>query len=626
MPISQGSPCFRFGVFEIDVDSGELRRQGVKIKLHDQPFKVLTLLAENPGQVITRQQLCERLWPADTFTESDLGLNAAIMKLRAALGDSAENPRFIETIPRRGYRLIVPVQEINRSQTASSQESSAAPAALPDPETNRPSFPDDSKPKPKTRPWLKAVIALAFAGAVIGGYFWYSRPKVSSYIIAVLPLKNLSADPDSDYFADGLTDEIINNLSVIDGLEVKSQTSSFAFKDKPRDIHTVGAQLRANLVLEGSVLRADNKLRVNVQLVRVSDDRPLWSGHFEREPKDVFAVQDEISRSIVNELRLKLGRGQRRYSTNLEAYDVYLKALALQNQTPGWDSHKIAASLPLFEETIVKDPTFAPAYAGIANAYAYLSATPRTLSAEVAYPKMSDACEKALQLDPLLAEAHACMGLIHSRNFLWDKAEKEFRESFQLNPNLSRPHQDFAIWVLLPLGRMQEGEKEFQRAVELDPLSARVIDSFGYFRLGAHTFEEVIQDARNVLKSDPDNSGALQNYARALVQTGRVAEGIAIFEKHSFGNESFLGYAYAKAGRFSDAEKILDEHKDWPWLQATVSAGLGDKDRVFEAFEQMNAIKDPRLASYPRLPEFDLLRGDTRLTEFRRAHSLPATP
>ena len=245
--------------------------------------------------------------------------------------------------------------------------------------------------------WLKAaVIGTAVAVLGFGVWRWLGPRRAQGegglpqprYVIAVLPLKNLSSEPDSDYFSDGLTDELISDLSVIDGLQVKSQTSSFAFKDKPLDIHAVGSQLGANLILEGSVLRAGERLRVNVQLVRVSNDYPIWSESFERELKDIFAVQDEISLSIVNELRLNLGQGRRRYNTNIEAYDLYLRGRAIANRGPVANNQNIAASIPLFEATIARDPNFAPAYAGIADAYAYLSASPRGFSPEEAYAKM----------------------------------------------------------------------------------------------------------------------------------------------------------------------------------------------------------------------------------------------
>jgi TolB-like protein/DNA-binding winged helix-turn-helix (wHTH) protein/Flp pilus assembly protein TadD len=655
MPKLTSSGRIRFGVFEMDLVSGELRKRGVKIKLHDQPFKVLAMLVERPGELITREEFRESLWPADTFVDWDLGLNSAVMKLRAALGDSAENPRFVETLPRRGYRLIIPIEPIGEAQNANLLGSSSAdlPDAL---RTASATFQSASSEEagllaaessmgldaPPAGPakvsdrrmsgWLRAaLIGTACAALGFGLWQWFGPRRAPGegglpqprYVIAVLPLKNLSSEPESDYFSDGLTDEIISNLSVIDGLQVKSQTSSFAFKDKPSDIRTVGSQLGANLILEGSVLRAGDRLRVNVQLVRVSDDYPLWSGRFERELKDVFAVQDEISLSIVNELRLNLGQGRRRYNTNLETYDLYLKARAIANAGPRGINSNIASSIPLFEAAIARDPNFAPAYAGIADAYAYLSASPRGFSPEVAYAKMRPACEKALALDPLLAEAYACMGLLNSRDYMWSQAESDFRKTFELNPSLSRPHADYAMTVLYPMGKLTEAERQVHMAIQLDPLSTSLTSALNMILLSERKYDEVLENCRPILASNPDDRLTQQVYARALLQKGRVDEAVSILEKAGKGSESFLGYAYAKGGRRADAGQIAAQHKDWPWTQALVSAGMGDKEGTLAGLQGMAAIKDPRFGMYPQYPELALVLGDPRLTEMRKVLGLP---
>jgi TolB-like protein/DNA-binding winged helix-turn-helix (wHTH) protein/Flp pilus assembly protein TadD len=654
MPKLTSSGRVRFGVFEIDFVSGELRKRGMKIKLHDQPFKVLAMLVERPGEVITREEFREELWPADTFVDWDLGLNSAVMKLRAALGDSAESPRFVETLPRRGYRWIAPVEPIgaphDEDQRGPSREDSPD-AVSAGPETAQVALPEradllDAEPVPSetvlsagpaeeparrgVSGWLRtALLATVLAAIGFGLWRWLGpagegglpQPR---YVIAVLPLKNLSSEPEGDYFSDGLTDELISDLSVIDGLQVKSQTSSFAFRDKPLDIRTVGSQLGANLILEGSVLRAGERLRVNVQLVRASDDYPLWSGRYERELKDIFAVQDEISLSIVNELRLNLGQGRRRYNTDLETYDLYLKALASKNQNPGGDKVNIAASIPLFEAVIARDPNFAPAYAGIADAYAYLSTSPRGFSPEEAYAKMRPACERALALDPLLAEAYACMGLLNSRDSKWSQAESDFRKTFQLNPSLSRPHSDYAMTVLYPMGKLTEAERQVRMAIQLDPLSAPLNNALNMILLSERKYDEVLANCRPILAANPDDRFTMQIYARALMQKGRVAEAIPILENAGKGSESFLGYAYAKDGRRADAEQIAAQHKDWPWMQAIVSAGLGDKEGTLAGLQGMAAIKDSRFGMYPQYPELALVLGDPRLTEMRKALSLPA--
>ena len=472
---------------------------------------------------------------------------------------------------------------------------------------------------------VAAVLAI-----LASGLWWGFRQGIGDYKIAVLPFKNLNPEPGSDYFSDGLTDEIINNLSAIDGLEVKSQTSSFFFKDKPRNIHEVGAQLGATLVLEGSVLRSGDKLRINARLVRVSDDHPLWSNSFDRELKDVFSIQDEISRSIVNELRLKLQRGQRRYYTNLEAYDLYLKAQSLtRNQGLPEGRDNLIAGIGVFEQAIANDPAFAPAYAGLASAYGRLSITPRSFSPDQAYTKMRAAAEKALELDPLLAEAYASNGLVYSRDHNWQESERVFRRSIEINPSLSESRKDFAFSVLFPLGRLDEAVRELRKAVELDPLSAQVRDSLDYVLVSAGRYDEVLDNCRHILLAHPNDNGAEQLFARALLQKGRLSEATAIFERQdqaATGSPGFLGYAYAMAGRPADAEKVAARYPEWPWVHVFVYAGLGDKDRTFEALEKMAANHDPRVGAYLTYPELALLRGDRRLTEFRQRLGMPEMP
>jgi len=606
----------RFGAFDADLRSGELYKNGIRLKLQKQPFEVLKLLLEHPGDVITREQLRQKLWPADTFVGFDTGLNSAMRKLRDALNDKAEAPRYIETLPRRGYRLIVPVEnmEAQGSQVQGTISVDGGRA---------------SGPKSRLASWRKAIAAAVMVAIAIGS-LWFFRRNPGSYTIAVLPFKNLSSEPNGEYFSDGLTDEIISNLSVIDGLQVRSRTSSFFFKDKPRNMREVGAQLGVALVLEGSVLRSGDKLRINARLVRVSDDSPLWSNQFDREAKDVFAIQDEISRSIVNQLRLKFGRGQRRYSTNLEAYDLYLKARALtqsESLPEGWD--ELLAGIGKFEQVIAEDPTFAPAYAGLASAYGRLSVTPRSFPPDEAYAKMRAAAERALQLDPLLAEAYGSMGLVYSREHNWQESEKAFRRSIELNANLAESRENLAMSVLYPLGRISEAIRELRKAAELDPLSQASDDFLDRVLLSAGRYDEVLENCRRILAAGPNDSAVEMLLARALLEKGRVSEATAIFErqdKAGTGSPGFLGYAYAKAGRNGDAEKVAARYPEWPWVHVFIYAGLGDKDRTFKALEKMAAIHDPRVGSYLNYPELALLRGDQRLADFRRSLGMPSMP
>jgi serine/threonine protein kinase/tetratricopeptide (TPR) repeat protein len=468
---------------------------------------------------------------------------------------------------------------------------------------------------------MGAVLAVA-AGFGSAPLWWTSDTPT----IAVLPFKNLSADSNSEYFVDGLTDEIIGNLSVIEGLDVRSRTSSFTFKDKPRNVRDVGSLLQVNLVVEGSVLRSDGRLRINAQLVRVADDTPLWSGRFDRELKDVFAIQDEISRSIVNELRLKLGRGQRRYNTNLEAYDRYLRARALVRHVGLAETRR---AVELFDEVIAKDPAFAPAYAGLADAWAALSMNRADGAAhpDEAFALMKPAAERAMQLDPLLAEAHAAMGVVLARDRKWADAEAAFRRATELNGNISAIHLNFVNSTLLPQGKVGQAVSQLRAALRRDPLSVDVQAGLAYVLVSAGRYEESIEIGRRIVPSAAASNDGLnharQVFARALFQNGDMAEAIGRFEQLGSGSHHFRGYAYAAAGRRADAEALATQRKGFPASLVLIHAGLGDKDSAFEALERMASEKDPRVGAYLTYPELASLRADPRMAAVRRTLGLP---
>ena len=463
---------------------------------------------------------------------------------------------------------------------------------------------------------LAAVVFLATGAAVASRWFRTETPT-----IAVMPFQNLSADPSGEYFVDGLTDEIIRSLSVIDGLDVRSRTSSFVFKGKPRNLRDVAQQLQANLVVEGSVLRSDGRLRINAQLVRAADDVPIWSNSFDRELKDVFAIQDEISRSIVNELRLKLGRGQRRYNTNLEAYDLYLRARArVQHAGLG----ETRAAVELFDQVIARDPAFAPAYAGLADAWAALSGNrgDAAVRPDTAFAFMKPAAERALQLDPLLAEAHASMGLVLARDRKWADAEATFRRAVELNGNVSSIDINFVRSTLLPQGKIDHSVRQLRAALRRDPLSVELQEMLAFVMVSAGQYEESIAIGRRIVPSAAAaNDGlnhARQVLARAMFQHGEKAEAIQRFEALGRFSDNFRGYAYAATGRRAEAEALAAERKGFPGSLVLIHAGLGDKDQAFAALERMAAEKDPRVGAWLTYPELALLRGDLRMDALRK--------
>jgi serine/threonine-protein kinase len=513
-------------------------------------------------------------------------------RLRARLAEyyagEGKGDALVIEVPKGGYTPVF-------------RQPEAAPETI---QTNRP-----------RRSRLGLTVALAGLAVALGVIGWRLVRQTSTPIaIAVLPFENVSHDPANDYFADGLTDELIRNLSIIDGLSPRSRTSSFAFKGKPRNVREAGTELAADYILEGSVLRAGQQLRINAQLIRVRDDFPIWSGKFDRELTDVFAIQDEISLGIVNSLRLKLGGGRRRYETSVEAYDSYLRARAFEIHF-GLDDPVIG----LYEEAIAKDGSFAPAYAGLAAAYAYTSATfPNLDRRDDQLVKMRAAAEKAISLDPLLAEGHVALAMAYARDGQWEQSEKSFRHAIELDPSRSASYDVFAMYLLLVVGRSEEALHQLRVAERIDPLSSEVQNRLAYVLISGGHFDEA---ASHCEKLSADYHQRSECLGRARLGQGRTGEAIQILATTA--NQGYLGYAYARAGRRDDAEKVAAEIAPNPFNQALVFAGLGDRDRTLDALERMDVLGPVRIGRALTFPEFAFVRGDPRIKALRKKVGLP---
>ena len=465
-----------------------------------------------------------------------------------------------------------------------------------------------------------AIAAVVFLFILAAGGGWWWRHRNSELVtVAVLPLESLSPDRTNDYFADGLTDEIIRDLSVIEGLAVRSHTSSFAFKGKPASVRDVARELNVDYIVEGSVLRDGTRLRINAQLVRARDDMPLWSDEFDRELQDVFAIQDEISRSIVNNLRLKFGRGRRRYETSVEAYDLYLRARAQLIQLGIYRGYN-PQSIGLFEQAIAKDPSFAPAYAGLASAYATVSAGGvfvAGLDQVDKLDRMRTAAENAIQLDPLLAEAHEALAMAYARDGQLEQSEKSFRRAIELDPSLSLAYDEFAMDLLLPLGRIEEALQAARVAERTDPLSPAVQQILSTVLISAGRYNEAAEHCQNL---PADYSQKKQCLGRALLGQGRIDEAIQILTTAD--SPGYLGNAYARAGRQEEAEELAATTRD-NFNRALIFAGLGDKDRTIQALDRMTALGPVRLGRTLTFPELAFLRGDQRVKALRKKVGLP---
>jgi TolB-like protein/Flp pilus assembly protein TadD len=437
----------------------------------------------------------------------------------------------------------------------------------------------------KRRWQLAALLALTVAALAIAGWRWIGN-QPAPIAIAVLPLENLSRDPANDYFSDALTGELIRDLAILDGLTVRSQTSSFALKGKPRNIRDAGRMLAADYILEGSVFRAGDQLRVLAQLIRVRDDFPVWSGKYERQAADVLAIQEEISRAIVNNLRLKVGRGRRRYETNAEGYDLYLRAMSLGIQV-GPDG--FSRSVPLFEQVIAKDPAFAPAYAGLAQAR--LTRSQRfQFDMQRETREMRSAAQKAIELDPFSTESYDALATAAARDAQWEQARTTFMRAIELDPRRPETRSHYAIYYLGPLGLLADALTELHLAEKGDPLSGEI--QFFLWR-AARDSGHADEAAAACGKLAPEHFSKRACQLELPLRQGRFDEVIRALEAGAQRSDeagwraNYLGCAYAQAGRRADAEQIVKANPTDPFIQANISFCLGDKDRTFEALDRV---------------------------------------
>jgi serine/threonine protein kinase/tetratricopeptide (TPR) repeat protein len=445
--------------------------------------------------------------------------------------------------------------------------------------------------------------------------------------IAVLPLKNLGSDPGSDILVDSITAGLIRQLAIIDGLQVRSQTSSFMLRDQPRDLTDIGKRLGVNLVVEGDAQLSAGTLVIHAALVSVMDGASLWSDTIDRRigsEGDVVAVTEDLTRTIVNRLRLKLGRTQRRYDTDIATVQTYLRARALRDARGA----RSRAAIQLFEEVIRKDPSFAPAQAALAATYGdltltYPNADGFSIPLDAAAARMEPLTRRALEIDPMLAEAHAAMGFIHTFALRWVDAEASFRRAIDLEPSLTAVYGDFVFSTLLPWGRLDDALNTLETALRADPLSLDVRRLLARVQLNAGRYDDALDNCRRVLEVDPDFPFADQSCIWALFFKGDRAEALDRLEKFSVGRDGVKGWLYAIAGRRAEAEEIAVRFAHLPQRQAEIYGHLGDTTRALEALERLALLNPSRAGFYLTYPELSALRGDPRVAEFRRKLGFP---
>ena len=640
------SEPIRFGDdLELDAHSYQLRRSGRLLKLERIPMDLLLLLVEQRGQLVTREQIIERVWGQDVFLDTDNSINAAIRKIRQVLKDDPEQPRFVQTVTGRGYRFIAPVAQ---TVTASASLNPAARQPAPVQDLRGIDVPGDRvapalfSPQPLVRKktlrryLIASLVLLAtLSMAITYNRFRYPPSAIHSsaiHSLAVLPLKNLSGDPNQEYLADGMTEALVGRLANIHDLRVISRTSVMQFKDTHLSVPQIASTLRVDAVVEGSVIRDGNRIRVTAQLIRGATDDHFWSETYDRELRDVLALESEVAQSIATKVEVTVtGKEHERLaavkSVSPEVYESYLKGLfALQKSNSRAGTEE---SIGYFEEAIKRDSKFAPAYVGLATAYGDLSTVFLGASPENVRPKIMKAVRTALELDPESADAHALLANIRQAQWHWAEAEGEYRRALELNPNHPMAHLGLAGWMVCQ-GRAEEAIAGVKRARALDPIAVSG-NAVGWILFLSRRYDEALPELQSVPAGSPNNAIALWHLGYVLIAKNQPEEAIPFLEKAvsiSDGSPGVIGVlvrAYAHAGRRADALRLLAELKKrkqagYVPAGAFVNAylGLGENDLAFAWLEQAYR-EQSNILQYAKVhPFFDPLRGDPRFADLLR--------
>ncbi len=627
----------RFGTYEVSFQSGEVRKAGVKIRVQQQPLKLLEVLLERPGEVITREELRNRVWPNESFGDFDQAVNIAIAKLRSALGDSADNPRYIETVPKRGYRFIADVSFVEADGRIRRPDSVFADSA----ETQTQDLATTVVPQPPKR--RTSILLLALAGVAILAIltFWLVRSRNHAHAIrslAVLPLENLSGDASQNYFSDGMTDELITNLAQISALRVISRTSVMVYQGARKPLPQIARELNVDAVVEGTVVRAGDRVRITAQLIDAATDKHLWSQSYEGELRDTLDLQDRVARAIAEQIKIKLTpREQAALKSgrvvNPEAYESYLKGRFFWNKRT---AEGLRVALAYFNQAIEEDPNYAQAYSGLADTYALLGDWQyAVMTPAQAYPKAKAAALKALELDSALGEAHNSLAFVLD-GFDWDlnAGGNEFRRALELNPGYATAHQWYA-WHLALLGHYDEAIAEMKKAESLDPLSLIINADLAELLVIARSYDESVKQSRKTIEMDPDFAMAHNQLGQAYLQQRLYSQAIAELQKAvqlSAGSPTCianLARAYALSGQKDEARKLLDGLKKTatPGYShaseiAAVYVALGDTNEAMSWLEKGYAERfNPGVLIRPA---FDPLRTDPHFQNLLHRVGLPS--
>ena len=609
---------YRFEDFQLDLARYELRRNGHTLKLERIPMELLILLVGRNGELVSRDEIIEKLWGRDVFIETELGINTAVRKIRQTLGDDPERPRFVQTVVGKGYRFVA---QVTTPENFNSKASASAPTDL------------------RNNWWTRGFWLLGAAAgiAVLAAVIWVVRLRTgrastasngASYYqsIAVLPLANLSGDPSQEYFADGITDALITGLSRISSLRVISRTSAMRYKRSAKPLPEIARDLNVDAVIEGAVIRSGSRVRVTAQLIEAKSDRHLWAGEYDYELRDVLTLQSDASQAIANEIRVKLTpmeqqRLAARHPVNPEALDEYLKGRSFwgQRTEPG-----LRKAIEHFQSAIGKDPDYAMAYSGLADSYSILGVYTYVSPTE-AFPKAKVAALKALLLDDNLAEAHVSLGIVLERlDWDWDGVDRHQRRAIELDPGYATAHH-WRSYHLDVMGRFDEGIQEMGLAWRLDPFSLPINTSYGTAFLYARRYDDAMRKYREAEELDPNFILVHSEIARVYSQTGRLDLAISEAQKAAeLSNQlprfvAEVACALALSGQPSKAREILHELKRRsmqryvsPYDLALIYTALNDKDAAFNSLEGAYRERSAWLPWLNRDPRWDALRSDPR--------------
>jgi TolB-like protein/DNA-binding winged helix-turn-helix (wHTH) protein/cytochrome c-type biogenesis protein CcmH/NrfG len=597
-----------FADFELDLSSGELTRNGQRFRLQGQPFLVLRVLLDHAGEVVTREELQRQLWPRETFTDFDHGLNKAIAKLRDALNDPKADSRLIETLPRRGYRFTVDVNWIGPRN------------GLPVPEAVAP-----DRPAP-IRYWLAGglVLALLLTTALwlnrrtIAGWF-NPRPVIQS--IAVLPLVNLSNDPEQEYFADGMTEQLITDLSYAKPLRVVSRASTIGFKNSHLSVPQIAEQLQVDAVIEGTVLRSDNTVRITIRLTAAKPERQLWAASYERGLSDAISLQNQIAAEAVAQIRMQLApEAKTRLSMesriNPEAYDEYLRARFFLHQESEQENKK---AIPHLERAIQLDPNFAAAYAALGEAWSLPWG--RRANREAA-AKGLEYSQKAVRLDPTSSEAYASLGHSLMQSHRWNEGEVALRRAIDLDPNNPYAGQYLAV-LLVQKGRVDESLQVSRQLATANPVSADFQRTYANMLYRAHQYDEAIAQCQRIIDLDPSHLITYSTLANALAESGRYPEAEVAFKEGNLLSPGVQAWLYAREDNPEGARRILNDHPAFVDAHTAVARYLlGDQKAGLAELGRLTDEWNTKTYHLRNDPLFDPMRNDPRFTEIVKRSGL----